>query len=277
MKGWLASVRLPALWVGLALVLVVAFLALGAPYLGGYDPVKPNFSEALQPPSSAHLLGTDEHGRDIWARVVYGSRVTLRAGLVAVSISTLIGVTLGMTAGFFGGLYDAIVSRVMDAFFGFPVILLAILVVTWMKPSVTAAMIAVGLSGIPGFVRVARATVLAEREKEYIDASRALNSHWSFILFRGVLPNTLGPILVLVSLGFARAVLNEAALSFLGLGAQPPNPSWGLMLNTGRRYLYEAPWYSMAPGLAIVLLVLGLNLLGDGLQEIADPRRERRG
>lgn len=276
MRIKLRRFRSPVLHVGLALVLLMCFFAVAAPILTSYDPIKSNYQEVLTPLSLSHPLGTDEHGRDIWSRVVFGSRVTIQAAVIAVAISTVAGLFLGMTAGFFGGVYDMVVSRIMDAFFGFPVILLAIIGVTVLKPSITVAMIAVGISGVPGFARVSRAAILAEREKEYVEASRALNSHWTYILFRGVLPNAAGSILVLISLGFARAVLNEAALSFLGLGAQPPNPSWGLMLNTGRRYLYEAPWYSLAPGVVIFLLVLGLNLLGDGIQDVLDPRRERR-
>lgn len=273
MTQWWDTLRSPNLALGLVLVSVVLFVAVFTPVITRYNPILTNYPEALQPPSWIHPLGTDEHGRDVWARVVYGSRVTVLAAMVAVCISTVMGVFLGATAGFFGGIYDQLVSRLMDAFFGFPVILLAILVVTFLQPSVTAAMIAIGLSRVPMFVRVSRAAILAEKQKDYVEASHALDSHWTFILFCGILLNTAGPILVLISLGFAQAVLAEAALSFLGLGAQPPQPSWGLMLSVGRQYLARAPWLSLAPGAAIFLLVLGLNLIGDGLQEFADPRR----
>lgn len=261
---------------GLLLVTLFFVSALGAEVLTGYDPVKTSYVERLQPPSGAHLFGTDEHGRDLFARVLFGTRISLLSSALAVFISAAAGIGLGLTSGYFGGLYDSVVSRIMDAFFGFPVILMAIAIVAVVGPSVQAAMIAIGVIGIPGFARVSRAAMLAERENEYVEASRANASHWAYIIFRSILPNCLGPILVLISLGFARAVLNEAALSFLGMGAQPPDPSWGSMLSTGRRYLAEAPWYSLFPGGAIFLLVLSLNLIGDGLQDLSDPRRAHR-
>ncbi len=261
---------------GLILITVFVLGALTAPLLTPYDPLKTNYPERLQAPSATHHFGTDEHGRDLFTRVLFGIRISLVSSTLAVAISTSIGVVLGLTTGYFGGAFDAIVSRVLDAFFGFPVILMAIAIVAIVGPSVEAAMVAIGIIGIPGFARVSRAAMLAERESEYVEASRAAASHWTYIIFRSILPNCLGPILVLISLGFARAVLNEAALSFLGLGAQPPSPSWGSMLSTGRSYLFEAPWYSLVPGGAIFLLVLSLNLIGDGLQDLADPRRARR-
>jgi peptide/nickel transport system permease protein len=261
---------------GLFLVGLFVVAALGANLITHYDPVKTSYAERLQPPGSAHLFGTDEHGRDLFTRVVFGARISLVSSALAVGISAGVGIMLGLTTGFFGGLYDGIVSRVLDAFFGFPVILMAIAIVAIVGPSVEAAMIAIGIIGIPGFARVSRAAILTERENEYVEASRANASHWGYIIFRSILPNCMGPILVLLSLGFARAVLNEAALSFLGMGAQPPDPSWGSMLSTGRRYLADAPWYSLFPGGAIFLLVLSLNLIGDGLQDLADPRRTNR-
>jgi peptide/nickel transport system permease protein len=261
---------------GLILITVFVLAALTAPLLTSFDPLKTNYPERLQAPSATHFFGTDEHGRDLFTRVLYGIRISLLASTLAVAISTSIGVVLGLTTGYFGRTFDAVVSRVLDAFFGFPVILMAIALVAIVGPSVEAAMVAIGVIGIPGFARVSRAAMLAERENEYVEASRAAASHWTYIIFRSILPNCLGPILVLISLGFARAVLNEAALSFLGLGAQPPSPSWGSMLSTGRSYLLEAPWYSLVPGGAIFLLVLSMNLIGDGLQDLADPRRARR-
>lgn len=262
--------------IGVLVLAIFVIGALAAPVITSHDPIKTNYPERLEAPSAKHLFGTDEHGRDLFARVVYGTRISLLSSTLAVLISTVAGVGLGLTTGYFGGTLDTVISRIMDAFFGFPVILMAIAMVAIVGPSVEAAMVAIGIIGIPGFARVSRAAILAERENEYVEASRAAASHWSYIIFRSVLPNCLGPILVLISLGFARAVLNEAALSFLGLGAQPPDPSWGSMLSTGRRYLVEAPWYSLVPGGAIFLLVLSLNLIGDGLQDLADPRRARR-
>lgn len=261
----------------LGIILALAFVvaALSAPLLTGYNPIKPNYPERLQAPSALHLFGTDEHGRDLFARVLYGSRISLLSSTIAVGISAGVGIFLGLTTGYFGGTYDAVISRILDAFFGFPVILMAIAIVAILGPSVESAMVAIGVHGIPGYARVSRAAMLAEKENEYVEASRANASHWSYIIFRSILPNCLGPILVLISLGFARAVLNEAALSFLGMGAQPPTPSWGAMLSTGRNYLAEAPWYSLFPGGAIFALVLALNLIGDGLQDLADPRRDR--
>jgi peptide/nickel transport system permease protein len=264
--------RNKGLTVGLVIISVFVIAAILASAVTQHDPLQPDYPARLAPPSKHHWFGTDEHGRDIFARVVYGARLSLVASSIAVGISTVLGLGLGLTTGYFGGIYDTVVSRILDALFGFPVLLMAIAIVMILGPSLEAGMIAIGIHSTPRFARVARAAMISERENEYVEASRAVGSSWAFIIFRSILPNAAGPLLVLISLGFADAILNEAALSFLGLGAQPPAPSWGVMLSTGRRYLFEAPWYSFFPGGAIFLVVLSLNLIGDGLQDLANPR-----
>lgn len=261
----------------LGIIVLTTLLActLLAPKIAPYSPIKPDYETRLAAPSSEHWFGTDEHGRDIFTRILYGAAVTFMISAVAVGISAGVGVPLGMLAGFFGGWFDTVISRVVDGMFAFPGILLALALMTVLGPGETGAMIAIGIVAIPVAARVARSAVLAEMGNEYVEASRALGSSWIYIVFRSILPNALGPIVVLVSLSFAQAVLSEAALSFLGLGAQPPKPAWGLMLAVGRRYLGEAPWYIFFPGLFIFLLVFSMNSIGEGLRDLVDPRRER--
>ena len=268
------------LWKTFALgiiILVVFILCVPlAPAIAPYNPDKPDYTALLQPPSREHLFGTDDKGRDIFSRVVFGTRVSFTIALVSVGLATLLGLPLGMIAGFFGGKLDAVISRFVDAMFAFPVILLAIAILAITGVGLRGAIIAIGLVAIPEFARVSRAAIIAEKENEYVVAARALGASVPRIIIRNLLPNTLGPIVVLISLGFAFAILNETALSFLGLGAQPPTPSWGADLAAARRYLREAIWLSVFPGLAIFFLVLGLNLVGDGMRDLLDPRRVRR-
>jgi peptide/nickel transport system permease protein len=261
---------------GMALLLVFVLSALFAPIVAPYDPAKPDYQALLQTPSPEHPFGTDDKGRDIFSRVVYGARISFTIALVSVGIAAAIGIPLGLFAGFFGGWVDAVTGRVIDAMFAFPVLLMAIAIVAITGIGLTGAIIAIGLIAIPEYARVARSAMIAEKENEYVLAARTVGCSIPRIVFRQIVPNTLGPIVVLISLGFAFAILNETALSFLGLGAQPPVPSWGADLAAARRYIRDAPWLSLFPGLAIFFLVLALNLCGDGLRDLLDPRRVRR-
>jgi peptide/nickel transport system permease protein len=261
---------------GLALLLVYIFSAVLAPIVAPYDPAKPNYQALLQTPSLDHPFGTDDKGRDIFSRVVYGTRISFTIALVAVGIAAAIGIPLGLFGGYSGGWADTVTGRFVDAMFAFPVLLMAIAIVTITGIGLQGAIIAIGLIAIPEFARVSRAAMIAEKENDYVLAARTVGCSTPRIVFRQIVPNTLGPIVVLISLGFAFAILNETALSFLGLGAQPPVPSWGADLAAARRYIREAPWLSLFPGLAIFCLVLALNLVGDGLRDLLDPRRTRR-
>lgn len=260
---------------GMLIVLTFLGVAVLAPVLAPYDPAKPDYQALREAPSVRHPFGTDDKGRDIFSRVLTGSRVSLNIAVVSVAIATLIGVPLGLFIGFTGGPIDALVGRLIDAMFAFPVILLAIAILAVTGVGLTGAVIAIGLVGIPEFARIARSAAVAEKQNEYVLAARAVGCSSGRIIFRQIMPNVLAALLVLVSLGFAFAILNETALSFLGLGAQPPTPSWGADLAAGRRYLRDAPWMTIFPGLAISLLVLGLNLTGDGVRDLVDPRRIR--
>lgn len=261
---------------GLLILGVFIFCAVFAPQIAPYNPDKPDYQALLQKPSRDHLFGTDDKGRDIFSRVIYGTRISFTIALISVGIATAVGIPLGLLAGYRGGTIDTLVSRVLDAMFAFPVILLAIAILAITGVGLRGAIIAIGLVAIPEFARVSRSAMLAEKGNDYVLASRAIGASSLRIVFRNILPNTLGPLIVLISLGFAFAILNETALSFLGLGAQPPTASWGADLAAGRRYLRDAVWLTVFPGLAIFLLVLGLNLVGDGVRDMLDPRRDRR-
>jgi peptide/nickel transport system permease protein len=226
----------------------------------------------VRPPDREHLLGSDELGRDILSRLVYGARVSLAVGVLSVGISLLIGVSLGLVAGYRGGWLDEVIMRLMDGLLAFPALVLALAITAALGPSLGNAMIAIGIVGIPGFARLVRGQVLSIRALEFVEAARAAGLSDRRIILRHVAPNVLAPIIVHASLRIAFAVLTEASLSFLGLGAQPPTPSWGSMLNAGREYLEMAPWLSVAPGAAIFITTLSFNFLGDGLRDALDPR-----
>ena len=268
-------VRNPLGRIGLVLLTIIITVGVLAPVLAPYDPIAQIRGDELQGPSARHLLGTDELGRDLLSRIIYGTRISLIVGLVAVSLGAAVGVSTGLVAGYVGGWFEALTFRIWDTLMAFPGILLAIAISAILGPGLLNAAIAVAIISMPNYARLARGGMLAEREKDYVTAARALGQRTSNIVFRHVLPNAIPPILTQVALGMAGAVFLEAGLSFLGLGAQPPAPSWGSMLADSRNYLRQAPWYGIAPGVAISIFLLGLNMLADGLRDALDPTRAR--
>jgi peptide/nickel transport system permease protein len=258
--------------IGAAVLLLFIVAALMAPWIAPYDPLKANFLLVRKAPSMLHWLGTDELGRDLLSRLLWGARSSLLAGGVSVAIAMVIGVPLGLIAGYFGGTLDAIISRIMEALLSCPFLVLAIALGAFLGPSLTNAMIAIGLSAMPVFCRLTRGQVLAIRHEDYLEGARAIGLPDRWIILRYVLPNVLSPLVVQATLTIASAILAEASLSFLGLGQQPPSPSWGSMLNTAKNFMEQAPWMSIAPGVAIYLTVLCFNLLGDGLRDALDPK-----
>jgi peptide/nickel transport system permease protein len=258
---------------GGTIILLFILAALFAPVIAPQDPLKTNFLFVRKPPSAQFLLGTDELGRDILSRLLWGAQSSLLAGCLSVSIAMAIGVPIGLVAGYFGGWIDAILSRVIEATLSCPFLILAIALAAFLGPSLMNAMIAIGISAMPIFARLTRGQVLAVRAEPYIEGARAIGlpDHW--IILRYILPNVRAPIIVQATLTIATAIIAEASLSFLGLGQQPPAPSWGTMLNTAKNFLEQAPWMSVSPGLAIFLVVLGFNLLGNGLRDALDPRQ----
>jgi peptide/nickel transport system permease protein len=261
--------------VGAALVAAIASSAAMAPLLSPADPTAISPAERLQPPGSRHLLGTDRLGRDVLSRILYGGRVAVIVGAVAVAIGAGAGVTVGLISGYNAGRTDAVLMRVVDGLMAFPTLLLAILVVAALGPGHIQTMAAIGVVLIPTFARLARAQALAARNLEFVVAARALGVRDAVILARHILPNVAGPLLVQTTVAFSGAVLAEASLSYLGLGTQPPTPSWGGMLQEARDVLFVGPWMAIWPGVAIAAAVLGWNLLGDGLRDLLDPRMRR--
>jgi len=243
-----------------------------APWVAPYDPLATSWSAIRKAPSAAHWFGTDELGRDVLSRVIYGTRASLLAGVVSVSIALSLGIPIGLLAGYAGRWPDALISRMTDAMLATPFLILAIALAAFLGPSLTNAMIAIGISATPIFIRLTRAQVLSVKVEDYIEAARAVgNPHWR-IAIRHILPNVVPPLIVQATLAIAAAVIAEASLSFLGLGQQPPAPSWGSMLNTAKNYVENAPWMAVWPGASIFVLVLSFNLLGDGLRDALDPR-----
>jgi peptide/nickel transport system permease protein len=264
--------RRPSAAIGLAVIVAFVVLALGASIIAPYDPIATSFATVRKAPSAAHWFGTDEIGRDVLSRVVFGARASLLAGVVSVLISITVGVPVGLLAGYAGGLTDMLISRVTDALLACPFLILAIALAAFLGPSLTNAMIAIGISATPVFIRLTRGTTLAVKAEEFVLAARAIgNAPWR-IAIRHVLPNIMPPLLVQATLAIAAAVIAESSLSFLGLGQQPPQPSWGSMLNTAKNYIDNAPWMAIWPGVSIFLLVLSFNVVGDGLRDVLDPR-----
>ncbi|MDQ6670557.1 MAG: ABC transporter permease [Chloroflexota bacterium] len=262
--------------IGAALIVLVVATACLAPLVAPYPPLAIDTPNRLSPPSVAHLLGTDQLGRDVLSRVLYGSQISLEVGIVSVSIALVLGVVLGLSSGFYGGLVDLLVMRLVDVMQAFPGFLLALAIVAMLGPSLPNAMIAVGIGEAPGYARLVRSTVLAVKQQDYVMAARVLGASNARIMRAAVMPNALAPIVVLATLGFPVAVLAAAALSFLGLGAQPPSPEWGAMIVSGRTFITNAPWLINFPGLAIFVTVLGFNLFGNAVRDALDPRLRQR-
>jgi peptide/nickel transport system permease protein len=269
---WNRLRRSPGAVAGLIVVVVLLFAAIFAPLIAHTDPLAQNLALGTQPPSWHHPFGTDKLGRDMFARILFGARISIRIGFVAVGLAITAGTAIGLFAGYFGGRLDAVLMGAMDLMLAFPSIILAIAIATILGPSINNLMIAVGIVYIPQYARLCRSSVLAVKETEYIEAARALGAFVPRILLRHVLPNILAPLLVQATLGIATAELEAAGLSYLGLGARPPTPEWGAMLNDARDYWLSAPWALIFPGSAITLVVLGFNLLGDGLRDALDVR-----
>ncbi len=262
----------PAAVAGLVVIAVFVTLAVLAPLIAPFDPIATSWTAIRKAPSALHWMGTDENGRDVLSRVLFGARASLLAGVVSVAIAAGIGVPAGLLAGFAGGWIDAVLSRIVDAMLACPFLILAIALTAFLGPNLTNAMIAIGVSTAPRFMRVARAATLEIAGLDYVQAATTLGTTPLRIVVRHVAPNILPPVLVQASLALAAAIIAEASLSFLGLGQQPPSPSWGSMLNSAQRFLTQAPWLAVFPGLAIFLCVLSFNLVGDGLRDALDPR-----
>lgn len=272
MTAWKRVRRHPHMVLGGLVFLTLVLLAAVAPIVAGADLYLMKPQDALWPPSQQHWFGTDEFGRDLFTRVLHGARISLSVGLVAVGIACGIGVAVGLTSGYYGGLLDLGLMRLVDLMLAFPGILLAMAIVAILGPGLTNAMIAVGITGIPSYARVIRGAVLQAKAFLYVEAARAVGVPSTVILVRHLLPNVAAPIIILSTLNMAAAILTAASLSFLGLGAQPPQPEWGALLNAGRNWLQRAWWLTTFPGLAIMVTVLAINMLGDGLRDVLDPK-----
>jgi peptide/nickel transport system permease protein len=267
-------VRRKGAMVGLAFIVFFVLIALFAPWIAPYDPLATSWSAVRKAPSAAFLFGTDEIGRDVLSRVIWGTRASLLAGVVSVCISLSFGVPIGMLAGYMGGWVDGVISRMTDAMLACPFLILAIALAAFLGPSLTNAMIAIGISATPIFIRLTRGQVLSVKVEDYVEAARAVGNPKLRIALRHILPNITAPLIVQGTLAIAAAIIAEASLSFLGLGQQPPAPSWGSMLNTAKNYVDHAPWMAVWPGVSIFFLVLSFNLLGDGLRDALDPRHQ---
>lgn len=257
---------------GLVVFILLILAAIFADVLAPYSPIELDISSILVEPSPEHLFGTDQFGRDIFSRVLFGARISLRVGLISVMIAGVVGGMLGMVAGYWGGFLDTLIMRLMDAMLAFPGLLLALSIVATLGPSMTNVMIAVGISWVPSYARLVRGTVLSAKQNLYIEAARTVGASAPRIMFVHLLPNVAAPVIILSSLGVPGSIITAASLSYLGLGAQPPTPEWGLILSEGRSFLQSAWWISTFPGLVIMFTVFAINLLGDGLRDVLDPR-----
>lgn len=274
-RRWLTGANM-LLVTGLAVLIVLLLVGLLVSLIAPADPLTMNVLDALKPPNAEHVLGTDRFGRDVYSRILWGTRGSLLVSFSSVAVAVLIGSGLGIVAGFYQGPVDMVLSRVMDVLFGFPSLLLAITIAALLGPSAGNVVVAIAVVFVPRYFRVARAPILVEKTLEYVEAARALGAGDGRLIVRHLLPNALSPVLIQTALGLSAAILIEASLSYLGLGIQPPNPSWGTMLNEGRTFLQNAPWISIFPGVAIVLAVLAFNLVADGLRDLLDPRMRGR-
>ena len=270
--AWLRFCRRPAAVVALFVVAAFIIVAVFAPFVAPFDPIKTSWTMIRKAPSWAHWMGTDENGRDVLSRIIYGARASMSAGVISVTIAAGFGVPLGLLAGFAGGWTDTLISRVVDAMLACPFLILAIALAAFLGPSLQNAMIAIGVTAAPVFVRISRGSTMDAATNEYVEAARALGNPAWRVAVRHILPNIVPPIMVQATLAVASAIIAEASLSFLGLGQQPPSPSWGSMLNSAQRFLTQAPWLAVFPGAAIFLAVLSFNLVGDGLRDALDPR-----
>ncbi|MFA9557718.1 nickel transporter permease [Evansella sp. AB-rgal1] len=261
--------------IGGYLILFLIIIAIIGPYFLSHGTNEISYSSRSQSPSLENWLGTDQHGRDIFSRIIYGARITLLVGLLSVFIGGTIGVFIGIFSGYYGGKIDTVIMRIMDVLLAFPGILLALAIVSILGPSILNVIYAIAIYSIPTFARVARGSTLATKNLEYIDAIKALGATDTKIIFKHILPNVTSPIIVQTSVSIASAILTASGLSFLGLGAQPPSPEWGAMLNDGRGYMYDAPHIALFPGLAIIIVVLAFNIFGDGVRDALDPKSNR--
>lgn len=271
-RAWARLKRRKSAMLGLIIIVVLVIMAVLAPWVAPFDPAKQSWTAVRKAPSLVNWFGTDESGRDLFSRVVWGARASLMAGVVSISIAIGLGVPIGLLAAYRGGFTDTIISRITDAMLACPFLILAIALAAFLGPSLTNAMIAIGVTATPIFVRLTRGQVMSVKVEDYVEAARSVGNPAYRIAFRHILPNILPALLVQATLSIAAAIIAEASLSFLGLGQQPPAPSWGSMLNTAQRFLTQAPWMAVFPGIAIFLAVLSFNLLGDGLRDALDPK-----
>jgi peptide/nickel transport system permease protein len=273
MQAVARTIRNPIGLFGVAVLTLLVICAVGAPVISPYSPIEQHAGAELRPPSGEYLLGTDNLGRDLLSRIIFGSRASLLVGVVAVALGAGVGIATGLAAGYFGGIVDIVIMRIYDAVLSFPAILLGIAVVSVLGTGMLSVAYALALASLPTFARLMRSRVLAERERDYVLAARCCGAKDQRIMWLHVLPNAVAPLLIQISLAMGFSVLAESALSFLGLGTQPPDPSWGSMLNESRAYLRTAPYFGIFPGLALAILLLGLNFLADALRDALDPRR----
>jgi peptide/nickel transport system permease protein len=267
----------PLTIIGMTVILLLVMTAVFAPYIAPYDPIEINPPERLKPPSWDHPCGTDTAGRDVFSRIIYGSRISIKIGITVVALASILGSLLGVFSGYMGGKVDEIIMRITDIFFSVPYLILAMAIAAALGPSLTNTMISLSIVWWPIYTRLTRGQALLIRESTYVEASKGLGGRHLWIIFRHVLPNSISPVIVQASLDFGNAVMYAAALSFIGLGAQPPTPEWGAMISMGRVYLRDSWWYPTFPGLAIFITVMGFNLLGDGIRDILDPKLRERG
>lgn len=260
---------------GLTLVTLLVFIAIFGPYIAPNDPIFVNTPDRFQSPGRDYWFGTDEFGRDIFSRILYGGRIAVQIGLVSVTVAFAGGIILGLISGYYGGIVDTLLSRLLEIWLSFPDILFVIAVVAILGPSLNTVILSLGFLSIPAYARIVRGSVLSARREVYVEAARSVGVNNGRIMLRHILPNVVAPLIILSSMRFGGALLTGAGLSFIGLGAQPPTPEWGAILATGRMYMYQAPWITVFPGMAIAIFVLGVNMLGDGLRDVLDPRLTR--